>query len=111
MSVFSQPNSFADPRFPPLEKTELDQIEIEISVLTPMKRIYDPETVEVGRDGLYMIRGVNRGVLLPQVPVEHGWDRETFLDQTCLKAGLMPGTWKDDQTEIYVFQAEIFNED
>jgi len=103
--------AFSDPRFPPVEKKEMGTIDIEISVLTPMKRIEDPESVEVGRDGLYMIKGYQSGVLLPQVPVEWGWDRLRFLQQTCLKAGLNPDAWKDKDTEIYTFQAEIFGEE
>lgn len=103
--------AFSDPRFPPVEKAEMGAIDIEISVLTPMKRIEDPETVEVGRDGLYMTRGIRSGVLLPQVPVEYGWDRLRFLQQTCLKAGLDPDAWKDKDTEIFTFQAEIFGEE
>jgi AmmeMemoRadiSam system protein B/AmmeMemoRadiSam system protein A len=103
--------AFSDPRFPPVEKEEMEIIDIEISVLTPMKRIEDPEKVEVGRDGLYMIKGFRSGVLLPQVPVEYGWDRLRFLEQTCMKAGLNPQAWKDEDTEIYTFQAEIFGEE
>jgi AmmeMemoRadiSam system protein B/AmmeMemoRadiSam system protein A len=103
--------AFSDPRFPPVGKEEVKSLHIEISVLTPMKRIMDPETVVVGRDGLYMISGYRSGVLLPQVPVEYGWDRLKFLQQTCLKAGLNPDAWKDKATEIYTFQAEIFGEE
>ncbi len=101
--------AFNDPRFPPLSPEELDEIEIEISVLSPMWRA-SPEEVEVGVHGIYIVRGLNRGVLLPQVAVEFGWDRETFLDHTCLKAGLPPGCWRDPETEIYLFTAEIFSE-
>ena len=103
--------AFSDPRFPPVAKEELELLDIEISVLTPMKRISDPESVEVGRDGLYVRRGMYSGVLLPQVPVEYGWDRNRFLEQTCLKAGLPPDAWKGGRTELYVFQAEIFGEE
>ncbi len=103
--------AFSDPRFSPLEKEELEILDIEISVLTPMKRIYDPELVEVGKDGLYIRQGMYSGVLLPQVPVEYGWDRTQFLEQTCRKAGLPTDSWKSEQTELYVFQAEIFGED
>jgi AmmeMemoRadiSam system protein B/AmmeMemoRadiSam system protein A len=103
--------AFSDPRFPPLEKEELDLLDIEISVLTPMKRIYDPELVEVGKDGLYIRQGINSGVLLPQVPVGYGWDRMQFLEQTCRKAGLPTDSWKSEKTELYVFQAEIFGEE
>jgi AmmeMemoRadiSam system protein B/AmmeMemoRadiSam system protein A len=100
--------AFHDPRFPPLSKTEFDSIDIEISVLTPMTIVENPGEVEVGRDGLFIVRGYNSGLLLPQVPVENNWDRETFLDQTCLKAGLSPGTWQEQGTQIFKFQADIF---
>ncbi len=101
--------AFHDPRFPQLTKPEFKRIEIEISVLTPMIKVVDPiQDVVVGRDGLFLVKGRFSGLLLPQVPVEHNWDRDTFLDQTCLKAGLPPGTWKDTETEIFRFQADIF---
>lgn len=103
--------SSEDPRFSPVKPEELDKISIEISVLTPMQRVKDVSEVEVGRDGLVMKRGFSSGLLLPQVPVEYGWDRETFLRQTCLKAGLPIDAWKDPATEIYRFQALVFGED
>ena len=103
--------SSEDPRFPPVRPEELDNISIEISVLTPMQKVKDVSEVEVGRDGLVMKRGFYSGLLLPQVPVEYGWDRETFLKQTCLKAGLPTDAWKDPATEIYRFQALVFGED
>jgi len=102
--------AFNDYRFNPLTVDEIDSIDIEISVLTPMKRIYNPESVVVGRDGLYIVKGNRSGVLLPQVPVEEKWDREVFLKHTCLKAGLPSDSWRDPETELYVFQAEIFGE-
>lgn len=102
--------AFADPRFAPVNRDELSHIDIEISVLTPMKKIENPESVVVGRDGLYIKKGFSSGVLLPQVAVEYGWSREEFLDHTCIKAGLRAGTWKDARTEIYIFQAEIFGD-
>ncbi|MEE8575200.1 MAG: AmmeMemoRadiSam system protein A [Thermodesulfobacteriota bacterium] len=101
--------AFEDPRFPPLNAEELSEIDLEISVLTPLKKIQDASEIEVGRDGIYIIKGHSRGVLLPQVATEHGFDRETFLDQTCLKAGLAPGSWREG-AEIYTFEAEIINE-
>ncbi|QJA05411.1 AmmeMemoRadiSam system protein A [Thermosulfurimonas marina] len=101
--------AFNDPRFSPLSPEELDEVEIEISVLSPL-RPGRPEEVEVGRHGVYLIRGAFRGVLLPQVAVEYGWDRETFLDHVCLKAGLPPRCWQDPRTEIYLFTAEVFEE-
>lgn len=103
-------SSTQDPRFPPVENDELLLIDIELSVLTPLKRINDISEIEVGRHGIYITKGLHRGVLLPQVAVEHGWDRETFLDHTCLKAGLPPGSWKGD-VEIYTFEAEVFGEE
>lgn len=98
-----------DPRFPPLSADELPEIEIEISVLSPLRK-GGPEEVEVGKHGVYLIKGYFRGVLLPQVAVEHGWDRETFLDHVCLKAGLPPRCWQDPETELYLFTAEVFSE-
>jgi AmmeMemoRadiSam system protein B/AmmeMemoRadiSam system protein A len=100
--------AFHDPRFPPLTKKEFEHTDIEISVLTPMILIDNVDEITVGRDGLYMVRGNYSGLLLPQVPVEHNWDRETFLDQTCMKAGMGPGCWKQSGTQIYKFQADIF---
>jgi AmmeMemoRadiSam system protein B/AmmeMemoRadiSam system protein A len=99
-----------DPRFPALEPGELEKVSIEISVLTPFEKISDPEVIEVGRHGLYLEKGMNRGLLLPQVATEYGWDRYQFLDQTCLKAGLPAGAWREG-ADIYVFSAQIFNEE
>lgn len=97
-----------DPRFDPLGPEELPEVEVEISVLSPLRSV-GPEEVVAGRHGVYVERGYQRGVLLPQVAVEHGWDRETFLEQTCRKAGLPPGAWRQGTT-IYVFEAEVFGE-
>jgi len=102
--------AFSDPRFAPVSKDEFSQCEIEISVLTPME-LTTVEDITVGRDGIYIIRGESRGVLLPQVAVENEWDRDTFLSQTCVKAGLSPDAWQDSVAEIYRFQALIFSED
>jgi AmmeMemoRadiSam system protein A len=98
-----------DPRFPPVSPNELPTLRIEISVLTPLVPIR-PEEVEVGRHGLMVSQGRMRGLLLPQVPVEWGWDRETFLDQTCVKAGLPPSAWRHGAT-LRAFTAEVFAED
>ncbi len=98
-----------DPRFPPLDESELQSIKIEISVLSPLKELRDPSEIVVGKHGIYIIKGQNRGVLLPQVAVEHGFDRERFLDQTCLKAGLPKNSWKRGVT-IFIFEADIFKE-
>lgn len=96
-----------DPRFPPVSREELDNLEVEISVLTPLERIENPRLIQVGKHGLVIAQGEKRGLLLPQVATEQGWDRQTFLSQACLKAGLAPDAWKKG-AEIYVFEAIIF---
>lgn len=99
-----------DPRFPAVTPGELPQLHYEISVLTPFRRVLDVKDVLVGRDGLLMIQGRNEGLLLPQVPVEQGWDRKTFVEQTCVKAGLPRQAWQDEATDIYSFSALVFGE-
>jgi uncharacterized protein len=105
-----------DPRFNTVEPSELDSIVIELSVLTPPKRVEysNPqellELVEVGRDGLIVARGMNRGLLLPQVPVEWRWNAKEFVEHTCNKARLAANAWMDKDTEFMTFQAEIFGE-
>lgn len=102
--------AFQDPRFRPLSSVgELKECDIEISVLSPLKET-DPEEIEVGKHGIYIIQGHYRGVLLPQVATENNWNRETFLDHTCLKAGLSPGCWRQPDTRILTFTAEVFGE-
>jgi len=100
--------AFDDPRFAPLHERELDKIEIEISALTPLARVENIDEINVGRDGLMIRLAMHSGLLLPQVASEHGWDRITFLEQTCLKAGLPKNSYKDKSAEIYRFSAEIF---
>jgi len=99
-----------DYRFSPVTEKELDELELEISALTPLKRIKDIDEIEVGKHGLYMKRGLNSGLLLPQVATEYGWDKETFLQHTSMKAGLPQDAWKDSSTEIYTYSAEVFSE-
>jgi len=105
-----------DPRFPPVEPEELDEIEVEVSVLTPPTpiRVENPsdysQRIRVGVDGLIVERGWARGLLLPQVATEWGWDAEEFLCNTCMKAGLPPDCFYDPQTRVYRFQAQIFSE-
>lgn len=99
-----------DPRFEPVTVDELDNIDLEISVLSPLKKIKDVNKIEVGKHGLVIKRGYSRGLLLPQVAVEYNWDREAFLSHTCRKAGIGADQWKDQATEIYIFSAEIFSE-
>jgi AmmeMemoRadiSam system protein A len=98
-----------DPRFYPLRKEELGESTLEISVLTPLQKVSSIEEIEVGKHGLYIEKNTARGVLLPQVATEYGWDRETFLSQTSLKAGMMADSWKEG-ADIYIFGAEVFNE-
>jgi AmmeMemoRadiSam system protein A len=99
-----------DTRFLPVTVDELPSLSIEISVLEQPRRVR-PEEVEVGRHGVIVGHGRNRGLLLPQVAVEYGWDRETYLDHACLKAGLPAGTWRSPDAEIQVFSATVFGED
>ncbi len=99
-----------DPRFPPLGRAELEDIDLEISVLSPLRPISDIDEIQVGRHGIYIVSPRGRGVLLPQVATEQGWDRDTFLDHTCLKAGLQPGCWRDPDVQILVFSAQVFGE-
>jgi len=99
-----------DPRFPPLELSEMQDTTVEVSVLTKPKPVEDPKKVVVGKDGIIMRRGFNSGLLLPQVPVEQGWTLEEYLDYGCLKAGLPPEAWKDGTAQIFTFQAKVFKE-
>jgi len=99
-----------DPRFPPVTVDELDDLEYEISVLSVPRKIDSIDEIITGRHGLIVRRGYFEGLLLPQVATEYGWDRETFLKHTCLKAGLEPDCYQHPDTEIYVFEAEVFNE-
>lgn len=101
--------AFRDPRFSPLKKDELSKIHIEISVLSELKLIKDINKIEVGRDGILIRKGFYSGVLLPQVATEYHWDRNTFLEQTCYKAGLPKDAYKEG-AEIYIFTAQVFGE-
>jgi AmmeMemoRadiSam system protein A len=100
--------AFRDPRFFALSVDELDKIDIEISVLTPMQRISDTSEIEIGKHGLFIRKGNRSGLLLPQVATENGWDREQFLRWTCMKAGLSEKAWKEKNVEIYIFSADVF---
>lgn len=105
-----------DPRFPPLQETELDAIIVEITVLTKPERITVkqpkeyPAHIDIGRDGLIVEQSFYKGLLLPQVPVEQAWDTEEYLSHTCMKAGLPPDAWFDKNTKISKFQGQIFTE-
>ena len=106
-----------DPRFPPVNVDELDQITFEVTVLTPPEVIHISDTMEypskikVGRDGLIVKHGFNSGLLLPQVPLEYGWTEEEFLSHTCEKAGLPENCWKDKETQVQKFEGIVFKEE
>lgn len=97
--------SSSDPRFLPVRPDELDGLEIEVTVLSPLERIKDKRDIEIGRHGLFIVKDSHSGILLPQVPVEFGWDRDRFLKEVSLKAGLPEDAWKEG--ELYRFTAEI----
>ena len=99
-----------DPRFPPLRAEELADLHIEVTVLSPLEAIEDPRQIDVGRHGLVIEQGFQRGLLLPQVAVEQGWDAVTFLEHTCLKAGLPANAWQHGAT-ISRFEAIFFEEE
>ncbi|MCK4999786.1 MAG: AmmeMemoRadiSam system protein A [Anaerohalosphaera sp.] len=105
-------SSTRDSRFfaNPITADELEQLEIEISVLSPLRKTDNPLSLRLGRDGIYIINGHNSGCFLPQVATETGWDAEQFLSYCCShKAGLAPDAWKDRQTEVYLFDATVFS--
>jgi hypothetical protein len=102
--------AFDDPRFPPLTADEVDDLEIHVSALGPRVPLPDPAQVRVGVHGLVVKQGWHRGVLLPVVAVEHGWDAPTFLKHVCLKAGLRADAWRDPSTTLETFEAEEFGD-
>jgi AmmeMemoRadiSam system protein A len=102
--------ALADSRFAPVRQKELAGLDIEISVLTPFHRIQSIDEITVGKHGLYIVQGNYRGLLLPQVAEQYDWDCVTFLGHTCYKAGLTESAWKDPQTQIYIFEAEVFSD-
>lgn len=101
-----------DPRFPPVDAEEIAALRVEISVLTPPARLapVDPARIVVGRDGLFIRRGMRAGLLLPQVALEAEWTAAAFLAATCRKAGLAPEAWREPATEVLLFQADVFGE-
>lgn len=109
--------AFEDPRFPPLTIEELDKVIFEVTVLTEPKRVeYNSykellDKIEIGKHGLIVKYGPFQGLLLPQVPLEYGWDVSEFISQTCLKAGLPPNFWIENKVEIYTFEGEIYVEE
>jgi len=100
--------AFEDTRFPPVTSAEARALEVSLSILSPLRAI-KPDEVEIGVHGLIVSYGGRRGLLLPQVPVEHGWDRLTFIEQTCQKAGLPRDAWKNGAT-LEAFTAEVFGD-
>jgi AmmeMemoRadiSam system protein A len=102
--------AFGDPRFPPLKAAEFALCDIEISVLSPMERCPDPRQVKVGVHGLYLIYRGRAGVLLPQVPVEQGWNLDEYLDYICVKAGVPSGAYAEPDAELLTFTAVVFGE-
>src|SRR6187401_2976450 len=99
----------SDPRFAPVSADELDTLSIEISALTPEREVQAIDEIEIGRHGLIVEQGHRRGLLLPQVATEHGWSVMTFVEHTCLKAGLPRDAWKKG-ARLKVFEAEVFGE-
>jgi len=100
-----------DPRFPQVQASEVKSISIEISAMSPLRKITDVSEIQVGKHGIMLTRGYRRGLLLPQVATEYGWERDEFLMQTCVKAGLPRDAWKDPATTIEIFSAEVFHEE
>ena len=105
-----------DPRFPPLDKNELDHVIVEVTILTKpvLIKVTKPQDylkeIEIGRDGLIVEQGFFKGLLLPQVPIEQDWDKEEYISHTCIKAGLLPDAWFDKATKISKFSGQIFTE-
>lgn len=100
--------AFEDTRFSPVSPQEAPELDVSLSILSPL-RVIMPEEVEIGRHGLVVSHGGRRGLLLPQVPVEHQWDRATFMEQTCRKAGLPLDAWRQGAT-LEAFTAEVFGD-
>ncbi len=108
--------AFEDPRFVPISYSELNDITIEVSVLSEMSELRGTEkqkidAVKIGRDGLYIEYGIYNGILLPTVPVEEHWDSERFLKEVCIKAGIDPNHWKQSNAKLYTYTAQVFREE
>jgi AmmeMemoRadiSam system protein A len=103
-------SALRDPRFPSISPYELESVDIEISVLSPLKEIKNLEEIKVGKHGLFIKEGFYQGLLLPQVATDYGWNRIQFLEQTCYKAGLSKNCYKQETTEIFIFSAIVFGE-
>ncbi len=106
----AQSAAFNDPRFAPVSSDEVDDLDLEISVLSPVEEVSNIDEIEIGRHGLIIEQGFYKGLLLPQVATENNWNRTAFLQHTCRKARLPIDAWQDEKTKIYAFSAEIFSE-
>ena len=102
--------AFRDPRFPSLQAEELPETGIEISLLSPLKKVDSYRDIEIGKHGIVLKKGLNQAVFLPQVAPEQGWDLQTTLEHLCMKAGLPPDAWEKPDLEFRVFTAEVFSE-
>jgi len=102
--------AFQDPRFPRLTRDELELVDIDISILSSLESVADPTDIVIGTHGLFIRKDLFSGLLLPQVASSRNWDVDTFLQETCRKAGLGPNEWKDDETELFMFSAEVFSD-
>lgn len=110
VKIMAAAAAFEDPRFPPLSRAEIGDIDIEITLLGPLEKIHGAGEVIIGKHGLYIIDRGRAGVLLPQVATEYGWDAPTFLENVCLKAGLPPSAWESPDAQLYVFEGLVFPE-
>lgn len=110
VAEMAQAAALHDPRFPPVTAREEPELDIEISVMSPLRAVDKVEDIQVGKHGLVVSCGPRRGLLLPQVATEWGWDRDTFLSHTCLKAGLPADAWRRPDVRIECFEAEVFGE-
>lgn len=110
ISEMAKSAAFSDPRFPPVGKAELAEIRIEISILSKLQPVKAIDEIEIGRDGLLIRNNFTSGLLLPQVATEWNWERQEFLEHTCLKAGLDRQAWKLPENKLFSFSAEIFSE-
>jgi len=110
VEAMAEAAALRDPRFQPVRADEVDELSIEISVLAPSEPLASLAELELGREGLVVVGRGQRGVLLPQVATEHGWDAATFAEQTCVKARLPPDAYLRDDVQLYRFRAEVFSE-
>ena len=110
VAKMARASALEDPRFPQVRPAEVPDLTIEISVMSSPAPVADVGDIQVGVHGLIIEQGARRGLLLPQVAVEWGWDCDEFLDHTCLKAGLPRGSWRSGECKLYLFSAEVFGE-